>query len=294
MPERAPLDLGGILTQYMPLRAPVPEQPVLPDDPQDPLCFGVPTRLGRGPLSWSTSTALVVPERVCWDVNGYYQELGVHWRATRRELMKAYQAKDGQRSPRLTYVFKQLLNTETREAYDRMPRGEVFLDAYTDAELKQKAHREASRRAEKGSPISAEEVLDEWGYAILPDDGVDSVSPIRKDHLRPGGTPWEYSFYAWKTSSYLPDEDTLRRWQELLSTAATRYGVHPEMTIGMTALSDQPFMLENVNGTPVVFFSESTTPELSVADTVIERSLPLFAVSAVPASPAVTAESSSS
>lgn len=288
MTERTALDLTGILAQYSPLRAPVPEQPVLPDEPEV-LCFGVPTRLGRGPLVWSTCTALVPLERVCWDVNGYYRELGVHWRATRRELMRAYQAKNGQRSPRLTYVFKQLLAAETREAYDRMPRGEVFLDAYTDAELKQKAHQESGRRASKGKLVSAEQILDEWGYAILPDDEVDSVSPMGKDLEQPGSEPWEYSFYAWKTSSYLPDERRLRRWQELLATAATRYGVRPGMIIGMTALSDQPFMLENVNGHPVVFFSESTPTTSSVADDVIEGYLPHL--SASPASSAVSAES---
>lgn len=289
MTERAALDLTGILAQYTPLRAPVPEQPVLPDDPEDPLCFGVPTRLGRGPLVWSTSTALVPQERVCWDVNGYYRELGVHWQATRRELMQAYRAKDGQRSPRLTYVFKQLLNTEIREAYDRMKRGEVFLDAYTDAELKQRAHQESGRRAADGQSVSVEEVLDEWGFAILPDDGVDSVRSIGKDLGVPGDEPWEYSFYAWNTSSYLPDERRLRRWQELLATAATRYGVRPEMVIGMTGLSDQPFMLENVNGHPVVFFSENTPPTSSIADDVIEGYLPHL--SASPASSAVSAES---
>jgi hypothetical protein len=274
MTERTALDLSRILEQYAPMRAPEPVQPVLPsDDPQDPLCFGVPTKLGRGPLAWSTSTVLAVPERVCWDVNGYYQELGVHWRATRKELMRAYWAKHGQRSPRLTYVFKQLLNTKTRKAYDRMKRGEVFLDAYTDAELKQKAHRESGRRAAEGQLISPEQILDEWGYAVLGEDEVDSVSPIGKDQINHEAEPWEYSFYAWKTSSYLPDESRLRRWQELLSTAATRYGVRPEMIIGATALSDQPFMLENVNGSPVVFFSEDTPLESSIADDVIESYL---------------------
>jgi hypothetical protein len=274
MTERTALDLSRILEQYAPMRAPEPVQPVLPsDDPQDPLCFGVPTRLGRGPLSWSTCTALLRVEKPCWDVNGYYRELGVDWRATRKELREAYAALDGQSSTRLTYVFKQLLNPKVREAYDRMPKGSTFLDAYTDEQLKRRAHEESGRRAAQGQLISPEQVLDEWGYAVLGDDEVDSVSPIGKDQINHEAEPWEYSFYAWKTSSYLPDESRLRRWQELLSTAATRYGVRPEMIIGATALSDQPFMLENVNGSPVVFFSEDTPPESSIADDVIESYL---------------------
>lgn len=270
MSERAALDLSSILTQYGPLRAPAPEQPVLREDPQDRLRFAVPVRLGRGPLAWSSSTVLVAPERVCWDVNGYYQELGVHWQTSRKELARAYKDKSGQCSPRLTYVLTQLLNTKTREAYDRMPEDSTFLDAYTDEQLKRRAHEESGRRAAQGQLISPEQVLDEWGYAVLGDDEVDSVSPIGKDQVHGRDEPWDYSYYAWKTTSYLPDENRLQQWQEQLSTAASRRGVSPELVIGTTALSYRPFMLEHVNGSPVVFFSESTTPEPSIADDVIE------------------------
>jgi hypothetical protein len=276
MTERAALDLSGILTQYAPMRAAEPVQPVLPsDDPKDPLCFGVPVRLGRGPLSWSTSTALVHVGRICHDVNGYYRDLGVEWTATRRELAEAYMAKGGMGSVRLTYVFKQLLNSKTREAYDRTPKGETFPDDYTDEQLRleRKARKAAARRRIQGEAVSVEDVLDEMGYTVLTDDEVDSVSPIGKDQSNRRAEPWEYSYYAWKTSSYLPDVSRLQRWQELLSTAATRYGERPEMIIGTTALSDQPFMLENVNGSPVVFFSEDTPLESSIADTVIESYL---------------------
>jgi len=289
MTERAALDLDVILAQYAPIRAPEPDRPVLlSEDPQDLLRFAVPVRLGRGPLTWSSSTVLVVPERVCWDVNGYYQELGVHWRASRKELAQAYQDKAGQYSPRLTYIFKQLLNAKIREAYDRTPQDAMFLDEYTDTELKQRAHRESGRRAAQGQLLSPEEILDEWGYTLLSDDEVDSVSPIVKDQDH-RGDPWEYSYYAWKTSSYLPDEVRLQHWQELLSTAASRRGISPEMVIGTTALSDRPYMLEDVNGQTVIFFSEKTLLEPSIADEAIEDYLRISPH--LPASPASFAES---
>jgi len=270
MGERAPLDLGPILTQYGPLPVSQPQRPVLDEDPQESLPFAVPVRLGRGPLAWSTSTALLPVENPCYDVNGYYRELGVHWKATRKELLQAYTAKDGQRSPRLTYIFKQLLNPAIRKKYDRAPQGEPFLDAYTDEQLKIRAHAEARRRVLKGDDISAAQIMDEWGYTLLTADEVDSVSPIRQDLIHLVDEPWEYSYYAWKTSTYLPDVHRLRQWQELLSTAASRRGVSPRMIIGITAVSDRPFMLENVNGETVVFFSESTPPTPLTASEVIK------------------------
>lgn len=273
MTERAALDLSAILAQYAPIRAPRSEAPVLPqEDSRDPLRFAVPVKLGRGPLAWSTCMDLVPVERVCHDVNHYYLDLGVDWRATRKELREAYLDADGQESPRLTYVLKQLLDPVVREAYDRTPEGQLFPDDYTDARLKRSARAEANRRTARGQLVSPQEVLDEWGYAVLDEDEVDRVSPMGKDLLH-GNEPWGYSYYAWKTSSYLPDEYRLQQWQELLTSAASRRGVTPELIIGMTAMSDRPYMLEDVNGQMVAFLSESTYPNPSIADDVIEDHL---------------------
>jgi hypothetical protein len=276
VPERPPLDLGDIMAQYD-LFSPVrPEPPVLPgEDRQDALCFTVPTRLGKGPLKWSTCTALVPVVRVCHDVNGYYRDLGVEWTATRRELGQAYMDLGGPESIRLTYVIKQLLNPRVREAYDRTAAGEVFLDDYTDPEkkLKRQAREESARRLMRGESSSAQEVLDEWGYMLLDEEGLDNVSPLVNDRPQPE-QPWGYSYYAWKTGSYLPHGGIfLRKWQELLSAAASRHGAHPEMILGTTSLSDQPFMMEDVNDSTVVFFSEDCAPSEQIADDVIGQLL---------------------
>lgn len=270
MSEHAALDLTAIVSQYEPMKAVQADSPVLAADEGTALCFSVPVILGKGPLAWSTSTVLVAVEHPCWDVNGYYQELGVHWRASRRELMRAYQALEGQSSARLTYVFKQLLNPQVRQEYDRMPKGQKYLDDYADEDLKRRAAREAGERSGRGDAISAEGVLDEWGYLLVGDEELDSVTSMRKDRER-REAPWGYSYYAWKTSSYLPDLHRLQKWQDLLCTAAARCGTAPEVILGSTALSDQPFMLENVNGSTVIFFSEDVIPSSSVATDVISR-----------------------
>lgn len=276
MPARPPLDLSEITRQYELFReeAPREEAPVLPGDSDTAYCFAqAPVRLGVGPDVWSTCTALVPVVPVCHDVNGYYRELGVDWQATRKELAQAYMARGGMGSVRLTYVFKQLLNRKVREAYDKTPAGEVFLDDYTDEQvrLERKARSEAARRRIQGETVSVETVLDEMGYFVLDEGEVDRVSPIVNDRGQHKKEPWKYSYYVWKTTSYSPVEgDRLRMWQGLLSTAASLCGSAPRLAIGITALSDQSFMLGDVNGTPVVFFSETTVPDLSVAKEAIE------------------------
>src|SRR5687768_9235720 len=107
---RPDLDLTAILGLHDRKILPSPEEAEAmrkAQEPDDSLRYETPVRLGWGPARWSTCTALVPVERVCHDVNGYYRELGVDWRASRKELMQAYMEKDGQSSVRQTYVFKQ-------------------------------------------------------------------------------------------------------------------------------------------------------------------------------------------
>lgn len=241
-------------------------------EPDDSLRYDHPVRLGWGPARWSTSMALVPVERVCHDVNGYYRELGVDWRASRKELREAYMALDGQSSARLTYVFKQLLDPLIREAYDKSPKGEVFLDDYTEDDLKRRAHEEAAKRSTFGQAVSADEVLDDWGYMALdPEEGVDSVRAVRKDlpQRKAAGRDWKYSYYAWRTEDFVQNEVRLQEWQELLSKAAAQVGSSAEVAIGVTSmvrLSDQWFIIEPVDDKPVVFFFTDVEPTTEIAE----------------------------
>lgn len=270
---RAPVDLSGILGLYEPATPPedvaeAMKQAQVPDE----LKYPEPVRLGLGPVRWSTSQALVPVERVCHDVNGYYRELGVDWRATRKELREAYVACQGQSSARLTYIFKQLLNPEVREAYDKMAAGDVFLDDYTTDELKRRAHEEAGKRSMMGQSVSAGDVMDEWGYALLGQEeweALDNVRAMRNDRSRKAARRWDYSYYAWRTPSFFPDEDRMRQWQELLASAASAQGVAPELAIG-TTMSEAPYILGSVADQPVVFFSSEQEPDASIAAKVVE------------------------
>lgn len=271
---RPDLDLSSILTLHekaLPSREET-EAMRKAQEPDDSLRYNVPVRLGWGPARWSTSMALVPVERVCHDVNGYYRELGVDWQATRKELRESYMALDGQTSARLTYIFKQLLDPVTREVYDKTPKGEVFLDDYTEDELKRRAHEEASKRSTLGQSVSADEVLDDWGYVTLdPEEGVDTVRAVRKDlpQRKAAGRNWSYSYYAWKTENFVQNEARLQEWQELLAKAAVRVGSSSEVAIGATSmvrLSDQWFIIEPVDGKPVVFFFTDVEPTTEIAE----------------------------
>lgn len=273
---RAPLDLTDIMALHERVLPSREEQEAMRQDQKqdDRLRYDRPVRLGWGPARWSSCMALVPVERVCHDVNGYYRELGVDWRASRKELREAYMALDGQSSARLTYVFKQLLDPLVREAYDKASKGEPFLDDYTEDDLKRRAHEEAGRRANLGQETTAEDVLDDWGYRLLDDggeDGVDSVKSIRNDrHRRAAKTAWGYSYWAWQTKDFVQNEARLRQWQQLLAVAAAQQGESPALSIGVTSMSDQPFMLEDVGGDTVVFFSTEEEPSEEVAEQVIE------------------------
>lgn len=266
------LDLSGILDRYDLFRSKDETEAMRNvQEPDEGLKYANPVRMGLGPLFWSTSTVLVPRVQVCYDVNGYYRELGVDCRASRKELREAYQALDGQASARLTYVFKQLLDSETRKAYDEVPLGEPFLDDYTQADLRRRAHKEAGRRADIGKRITAEDVLDEWGYVFLPEsqEGVDSVTANRDDvPRRKAKADWGYSYYAWQTRSYLMDSTQLQEWQTLLSSVSAEHEGSSRIAIGITSmegLSDDSFMIENVVGTPVIFFSSEAEPSREVA-----------------------------
>lgn len=259
---RPDLDLSGILSNFAQWVSPDEEE--RDDAPEaDGIKFPEPARLGWGPVEWSTSTVLA--ERIVfkWDVNRYYAALGVKPDATRKELREAYQRKDGQSSVMLTHILKMLLNPEIRRRYDECPLGEPFFDEQSEAELKRKAHMEAGRRSAAGKAVSGEEILDEWGFVLL-DPGVDSVSSNRQDLPRKAA-PWNYSYYGWRTTAFLTDVDAIQQWQECLSRAAAEHSVSPVVSIGVAGLSDRSFILKEVDGRKVIFFSEGEKPTDTIA-----------------------------
>lgn len=245
-----------------------------------------PALAGSGPKTCSTSRTMALggPE-FAWDPNRYYRDLGVPWpyvHATRKDLRLAFFEANGLNSRRLTYCLKQLLDPEVRAEYDAMPLGEQYLnDEYVQEALKRRVAEEASRRSGKGDYTTAEQVLDEMGYKIVPDAGADATreeetSPdvIDTDHLKrldededdqsgkTVGTDWEYSFYLWRTTRW--QSDLLAEWQAALITELSEREISQTLTVGLMGKQPHRYAVADVDGDWVVFLNheEQVSPDL--------------------------------
>lgn len=198
-----------------------------------------------------------MPLIIVWDVNGYYKALGVSPYATRRELMQGYVAKDGQSSTYLTYVFKQLLNPETRKAYDTTPLGERYLDEYFQEELRRNAAKTAMERSKTGRAVTGQDILDEWGFELQSEEPGGSEIPDFHPPRRRSRT-FEFGYYAWMTSGYLQDEEKLAEWQSILVSEAAQMGITTRIAIGVTGQDEEAgYMIDNdLEDRPVIYLTE--------------------------------------
>lgn len=164
------------------------------------------------------------------DVNGYYRELGVHPRATRRQLMKAYQRLRGDKSVRLTYVLQQLLNPVTRREYDLTPPGQTYLDDYVRAEYKRFVDTKVSDYAVRNG-FDVAEVEEAFNNNQSFADMVLDLEPVTQEN----GSPlhrwsWSFSYYLWGTEC--EDLRRLERWQHAVVQAFGRRKEHRQIAVG--------------------------------------------------------------
>lgn len=201
---------------------------------------------GSGPPSFSTCVTLVRRHVVVWDANGYYRELGVAHDATREQIRKAYQRKRGWRSPRLTYIFKQLLNPEVRRRYDATPLGQRFWDDYVDDEMR-RAHVSVAIKLRSAGRVVEAEQFEDRHYA-----------ETMADWVPPSDDDWPWGYYLWGTRC--DDTDRLRRWQSHLIEAFD--GRPREISVGFFGESVNPSqVLARVVGYRlVVFINDETEP----------------------------------
>lgn len=237
-----------------------------------------PRRVGDGPAEASTCLALLSSPVVCWDVNGYYRDLGVHWKATRKQLRDAYVARGGPNSERLTYVFKQLLDVAVRREYDRTPLGEVFLDAYVSERVRRQACLRAAAKRARGEVADEEQELSDLGYVIEdeePEGARDEPSQVVDDRDEevqspPGRTqPWRYSHYLWRSAE--TDTDRLREWQGLLVGALGRRGENIRIAVGYCGRMAHPWVVGTVGFRTVVFLNDREQPTAEMAEAVADR-----------------------
>jgi hypothetical protein len=279
VPFREPLDLGDIMPAFEKVlgKAPSAERHAADEKAVDR-----PLHMGGDPVCSSSKVLDTTGTQVCWDVNGYYRELGVHWRASKAEMKRAYWEADGPNDARLTYVFKQLLNKETRAEYDAMPLGSVFLDEYIGEWLKQRAIREAARRTGVGGYVSPEDILAEWGFDLHTSETADLIGSGASETDPPEDLDlqalreqddasqveyqgrWPYGFYLWH--SLCVETDRLGLWQTLLVDALAEQGAVVRFAVGYFGRGPSPYTIGLVGGgVYVVYLNDSVTPDPEVA-----------------------------
>lgn len=245
--------------------------------------FDLPSLVYRGPEQFSTETDLVpISCLPCWDVNRYYRDLGLahpYTNASRGDVRKAYLAVDGSNDHRKTFVFKQLLNRETKAAYDRWPLGPVpFWDSYVEAEIKMAAMAEMHRRGMGQEDTDLlKEVFREFGAVMDEPDEDDLASPVDNSNAKPDDhddpareiPPYPFSFYLWRTS--YQNVERLAQWQEMLIRAFAARRIKTRLTLGYVGSTPHRWLTGKVGYRDVVYLNRDTEPDIQVADDIAAR-----------------------
>lgn len=251
-------------------------KPPLREYRPEPIDHSRPYKASFGPADCSTCGDLVV--RPIYDVNHYYRSLGIgppYRPITRRDLMKAYQAKSGQRDTYLTQVFRYLLDPKKRRAYDAAPFGEPFLDDIQQELLKRNSKREAARRSARGVPTTGEVVLDEWDMRLIDDEREPDLvppPPMRHDALDPPEStepPWQWNYWLW--GSHCRDTAKLSVWQSKLVSEFRRHGILFRFCVGYFGRkrSDSEWITGETGPHLVLFLREDVEPTDELAAAVV-------------------------
>ena len=207
-------------------------------------------RVGDGPDWCSSSAELAITPEICWDVCGYYAAVGVHWKATRREMQEAVMANPGWWDDReLVYALKMLLDPVIRFLYDRMGLGELFMaDRRVQEEIKRRAKMQAAREG-----ISVDEVLERAGMHMQQETGErelakDQDQTRRQAMASPDPGPadpsvilgssipeWDRRWSYWTEGRSRGESGDLPAWQLMIGAEFRARGVTARFAVGLTA-----------------------------------------------------------
>ena len=169
-------------------------------DPTRPFLVGV------GPAEFSTSVSIEPWPSIIWDTNLFYRDMGVHRKASRVEIRKAYQEGGGMGNVRLTMIAGVLLNPKRRLVYDLVPLGAMFFDDEIEEAIRHRASTEASGvRADGGEVDKA--ALNEQIEALRQDPNVLAEIEAKREVY-----PWSYYLHQ----SECVDTDRLSEWRSII------------------------------------------------------------------------------
>lgn len=220
-------------------------------------------------LTWkgvhpSASTTLAVPGKVIWDVNGYYRILGIPVDATKIQIRRAFQAKNGHDDWLLTYIVRQLLNPGIRAAYDSSPWGKPFFDDVIERYVKQKLVDESIAALRNGDESWVEPIdLSHLKNQPEPEDEPDFAS-VAEGVM---GAAW--SSYSWETNHH--DEESLSEWRRMVGWVLALSGYTGAYSVGWTRGRGVCSALVEVDGVPVFFLTEGNQPSVTLALDIIDH-----------------------
>jgi len=210
-----------------------------------------PLLVGGDVAEFSTSGALLLRRPHVWDTNGYYRHLGVDPYASKIELRKAYMARGGPRSTRLTYILKQLLQDDVRAAYDATPIGSIFFDDEIAQAVRRRVAQETSERRLDHSfletPQEGEEEVEMAHLMGRAFSLIDRDSRRGEDDTRLQRWAW----YEWKVTSTPYSLGLVAEWRNLLVAVAQDCGLAVRLSVGVFDWPQAPEEGRQVFVTPV-------------------------------------------
>ena len=221
-----------------------------------------PYPIDAGPMEFATTRGLESWPSLCFDVNAYYAQLGVTFRASNTELKRAYQRKQGWKSVRLTYVLKQLLNPAVRRAYDATPLGGIFFDEYfaqkvKDYDLQQSIIKHGRIPTLDERLASNEDLVD---LSTLTNKEFD---PNRVDKDSADQLTWKWGYYLLQT--YIHNTPLLREWQGYLLEAELTTPKPQRLSVGLMSNCAESVRLIQIGFRTVAFIREDIEPNLYLA-----------------------------
>lgn len=214
--------------------------------------YATPRAVKLGPMEFPLHGTMERWPSVIYDVNAYYATLGVSPRASRREIREAYSAKKGWKFERLTYIVKQLLDSEVRRAYDACLPGSRFFDRYMQDYVKSQIL--ADHRQETGRTMDTDEVeAIDW-------EKLSNTSIVLDGSSESGYPRWRWGFYLWKVGEY--DIPLLTEWMRCLCSVYAGYDGH--LSVGLMD-GEEEVALVTVGYRPVAFINVNSKPSTQLA-----------------------------
>jgi hypothetical protein len=225
------------------------------------------TLWGTGPDQASSCTEVAWRPEACWDVCGYYAALGVHWKASRHELMRAYHQLGGQDDERLTYILGQLINRQLRAEYDTTWPWELFLADRDMMAVFQKIAQAIARRRSglHGGEVTASDVMREYGVNTRrygeerPEDPAERDTPATIQKSLDWLEHW--SWYTLGMNEPPEDASKLQEWQRMLVAAFAAKGQIVRFAVGFHPGRSWTTLRLSGGGCIFLIGTEQPTPE---------------------------------